>query len=140
VTGQKVQRWTCQKSRPESKFQNGVFSRRVQLTNWSVNIKPVNLLAGTVRAVDTCQVIFGRGHAPVTSSRLTISAINESEKKDHMTTLTLTNNHLCSHTDGGKSTYVFHTIPIVVLPERVQLDLEAKPLERGTDQVELDGK
>jgi len=55
-------------------------------------------------------------------------------------TLTLTNDHLCSHTDGGKSTYVFHTSPIIVLPRSVELDVDAEALERGADQIKLDRK
>lgn len=54
-------------------------------------------------------------------------------------TLTLTNDHLCSHTDGGKSTYVFHTKPLIVLPESIDLHPDAKGLERRANKVELDG-
>lgn len=53
-------------------------------------------------------------------------------------TLTLTNDHLCSHTDAGKSTYVFHTTPIVELPASVKLESDSKVLERGTNDVQLD--
>ena len=53
-------------------------------------------------------------------------------------TFTLTNDHLCSFTDGGKSTYVFHTSPIVLLPEQIRLDSDSKRLERGTDAIQLD--
>lgn len=51
--------------------------------------------------------------------------------------LTLTNDHLCSHTDGGKSNYVFHTSPIIVLPPSVDLEPDSEVLERGANQVEL---
>jgi hypothetical protein len=60
--------------------------------------------------------------------------------KNPMPTLILTNDHLCSHTDGGKSTYVFHTSPIVVLPTSVELKPDPEVLERRADHVELDGK
>lgn len=53
-------------------------------------------------------------------------------------TLTLTNDHLCSHTDGGKSTYVFHTSPNIELAAELKPD--SKPLERGAHNVELNGK
>jgi hypothetical protein len=53
-------------------------------------------------------------------------------------TLTLTNDHLCSHTDSSKSTYVFHTTPIVELPASVKLEPNSKVLERGADNVQLD--
>ena len=55
-------------------------------------------------------------------------------------TLTLTNDHVCSHTDGGKSTYVFHTSPIIVLPPSVELKANPEVLERQANQVELDSK
>jgi hypothetical protein len=54
--------------------------------------------------------------------------------------LTLTNDHLCSHTDGGKSTYVFHTSPIIVLPQNVELNSYPKDSERVADGVQLDRK
>ncbi len=60
--------------------------------------------------------------------------------KNSMPALTLTNDHLCSHTDSGKGTYVFHTSPIVVLPASVELKPDPKVLERRADNVELDGK
>jgi hypothetical protein len=60
--------------------------------------------------------------------------------KQPVPTLTLTNDHLCSHTDSGKGTYVFHTSPIVVLPTSVELKPDPKLLERSADQVELYGK
>lgn len=60
------------------------------------------------------------------------------ETKNAGPTLTLTNDHLCSHTDGGKSTYVFHTSPIVVLPETMELKRDPEALERRANQVELD--
>ena len=60
--------------------------------------------------------------------------------KEVMTTLTLTNDHLCSHTDSGKSTYVFHTSPIIVLPAVVELKPDPKSLERSANRVDLDSK
>lgn len=51
---------------------------------------------------------------------------------------TLTNDHLCSFTDGGKSTYVFHTSPIVLLPEKISLDSDSKRLKSGADTIQLD--
>ena len=53
-------------------------------------------------------------------------------------TLTLTNDHMCSHTDGGKSTYVFHTSPIIVLADSFSLDSNPKPSEGSPNQVQLD--
>jgi hypothetical protein len=58
--------------------------------------------------------------------------------KGHMT-LTLTNDHLCSHTDGGKSIYVFHTTPIIIVPESVDLQPDAKTLQSGSHDVQLEG-
>jgi hypothetical protein len=55
-------------------------------------------------------------------------------------TLTLTNDHLCSHTDGGKSDYVFHTSPGIVLPDNVELKSDSKALEGGTDEINIDRK
>ena len=55
-------------------------------------------------------------------------------------TLTLTNDHLCSHTDGGKSTYVFHTSPGVELPASVELETDSKALQGAPHGVELDSK
>lgn len=54
--------------------------------------------------------------------------------------ITLTNNHLCAYTDAGKSTYVFHTSPLVVLPDTVDLNPDTESLERRTDPVHLDRK
>ena len=53
------------------------------------------------------------------------------------TMLTLTNDHLCSHTDGGKSTYVFHTGAAIVIPP-FELEGDPKPLERQADEIKLD--
>jgi hypothetical protein len=58
---------------------------------------------------------------------------------EHMT-LTLTNDHLCSCTDGDKSTYVFYTTPVVQFAESVPLESSSKPLERVADGVQLDRK
>jgi hypothetical protein len=55
-----------------------------------------------------------------------------------MTTLVLTNDHLCSHTDGGRSTYVFYTDPTVVLSPTTELHRDTKPLQSGPDDVKLD--
>jgi hypothetical protein len=55
-----------------------------------------------------------------------------------MTTLVLKNDHLCSHTDGGKSTYVFYTDPHVVLSPTVELYRDPKPLQGRPDDVQLD--
>lgn len=53
-------------------------------------------------------------------------------------TLNLTNDHLCSHTDGGMSTYVFHTSQTIELPAAMKLESDAKSLEGGADNVQLD--
>ncbi len=50
-------------------------------------------------------------------------------------TLTLTNDHLCSHTDGGKSIYVFYTDPTVVLSPVVDLHRDSEGLQSGSDDV-----
>lgn len=60
--------------------------------------------------------------------------------KTAMPAFTLTNDHLCSHTDSGKSTYVFHTSPMVVLPANIELKPDAEVLERRPHQIELDGE
>ncbi len=52
-------------------------------------------------------------------------------------TITLTNDHMCSHTDGGKSTYVFHTSPVIVFPESVNLQTHTEALERVSNRVEF---
>jgi hypothetical protein len=59
-------------------------------------------------------------------------------KSSSVPTLTLTNEHLCSHTDGGKSTYVFHTSQTIEVPATMKLESDAKSLERGADGVQLD--
>jgi hypothetical protein len=53
--------------------------------------------------------------------------------------LTLTNDHLCSHTDGGKSTYVFYTDPTVVLSPVVDLHRDSEVLQGGSNDIKLDG-
>lgn len=52
--------------------------------------------------------------------------------------LTLTNNHLCAYTDGEKSTYVFHTNPVIAVSNTVDLKPDTEVLERGADAVDLD--
>jgi hypothetical protein len=52
--------------------------------------------------------------------------------------LTLTNDHVCSHTDGGKSTYVFYTDPTIALTPVTDLNRDAKVLEGGSNDVKLD--
>jgi hypothetical protein len=54
--------------------------------------------------------------------------------------LTLTNDHLCSHTDGDRSTYVFYTTPVIELSPTVALETNAKALEGVTNKVQLDRK
>jgi hypothetical protein len=54
--------------------------------------------------------------------------------------LTLTNDHLCSYTDGGKSTYVFYTTPVIEFAESTALESDSKPLERVPDKIKLDRK
>ena len=65
-----------------------------------------------------------------------LEAMEGKTMKGYMT-LTLTNDHLCSHTDGGKSTYVFHTTPIIIVPESIDLQPDAKALQGEANDVEL---
>ena len=53
-------------------------------------------------------------------------------------TLTLTNDHVCSHTDGGTSTYVFYTDPNIALAPITDLDRDAKVLQGRSNDVKLD--
>lgn len=59
-------------------------------------------------------------------------------KRNSAPTLTLTNDHVCSHTDGGKSTYVFYTDPTVVLSPIIDLHRDSELLQGGSDGIKLD--
>ncbi|MGB8582459.1 MAG: hypothetical protein WCD47_16680 [Candidatus Sulfotelmatobacter sp.] len=58
-------------------------------------------------------------------------------KRPKTNTLTLTNDHLCSHTDAGKSTSVFYTDSTVVFSP-IELHRDPELLQGGSDNIELD--
>jgi hypothetical protein len=62
-----------------------------------------------------------------------MSGINKSKP-----ILTLTNDHVCSHTDGGKSTYVFYTDPTIALAPVTDLNGDAKVLQGRPNDVKFD--
>jgi len=59
--------------------------------------------------------------------------------KSSMPTITLTSGHLSAYTDGECRTYVRHTGSIVSVSDNVDLQRDTKPLNDGTDAVELEG-
>ena len=59
-------------------------------------------------------------------------------KKHKPTPLTLTNEHLCSHTDGGRGASVFYTDSTVVFSPTVELHRDPEVLQGSPDNIELD--